>query len=210
MRMLAGTRNVDAQHFVATVLDQRLDVGNDSFDMRFVKSVLCDEKIYLIESWLFAELGQGGEIDVAVDDILHARLCLAHVENATADHEWLLDPVCGLHYHRVANARSHNLKRVTLDQDLTCRRRPRADFRHEFTDANVAVILDYEQNQVTPLRWARLDLATDRPARFGIAHFRILQDGFDEIVVSRVNTQHGRSRVGCEISMVQFTCQDCV
>src|SRR6185503_18763284 len=128
MRMLAGTRNVDAQHFVTATLDQRFDVGNDSFDMRLVKSVLCDQKIYLIESWLFAELGQGGEIDVAVDDVLHARLCLAYVVNTTADHEGLLDAVCSLHDYGVANASSRNLERITLDQDLTCRRRPRAIF----------------------------------------------------------------------------------
>src|SRR5689334_22747096 len=201
MRMLAGSRNVDAQHFVATVLDQRLDVGNDSFDMRFVKSVLCDQKIYLIEPRLFAELGQGGEIDIAVNNVLHTRLCLAHVVNATADHKWLLDAVCSLHCHRVANARSYNLKRITLDQNLACQGRPRAVFRHEFTDANVAVILDYKQDQVAPLRWTRLDLATDRPARLGVAHFGILQDGFDEIVVSRINTQHRRGRVGRKITL---------
>src|SRR6185369_13391082 len=130
MRMFAGTRNLDAQHFVATALDQLLDVGNDSFDMRLVKSVLCDQKIDLIESWLFAELGQGVEIDVAVDDVLHARLCLAHIVNTTTYHEWLLDAVCGLHCHGIADARSHNLERVTLDQDLACCRRPSAGFRH--------------------------------------------------------------------------------
>jgi hypothetical protein len=85
MRMLAGTRNLNALHFVAAALDQRFDIGNDSFDMCLVKSVLCDQKIDLVESRLFAELYEGGEIDIAIDDILHARLRLAHVVNTTTN-----------------------------------------------------------------------------------------------------------------------------
>src|ERR1044072_9461437 len=210
MRMLAGTRDINTNDFVTATLDQRFDVGNNLFDMRLVKPVLCDQEIYLIESRLFAELDKCSEIDVAVDDILHPRLRLAYIVNPTADHEGLLNAICSLHCYGIANARSHNLERVALDQDLAGRRRPGAAFRHEFTDAYVAVVLDYKQDQVTPLNWTRLDLAADCSARFGVAHLRILQECFDEIVVGRINAQHGRRRAGCKISLIEFTRQDCV
>src|ERR1044072_4037062 len=142
MRVLAGLRNLDALYFVAATLDQSLDIRNDAFDVSFVKPVLRDKNVYLIESRLFAQLGECGEIDVAIDDVLHARLRLADVVNTTADHKGLLDAVRSLHCYYVANVRLRNLKRVAFDQDLARRRRPCTGFWHELADANVPVVLD--------------------------------------------------------------------
>jgi hypothetical protein len=54
--MLAGSRDINAQHFVAAALDQRLDIATTRLICVSSNLFLCDQKIYLIESWLFAEL----------------------------------------------------------------------------------------------------------------------------------------------------------
>src|SRR6185436_18355760 len=189
--MLAGWRNVNATHVVSAALNQLLNLAGDAPDVVFVEPVLRDEDVQLIESRLFAKLDQRGEIDVAVNDVLHARLRLAHVVHTAADDERLFDPVHSLDRDCIADVCFHNLKRIALDQYLAGGGRPRAAFRHKLADANVAVVLDDKQDQVAPLHWSSFDLSTDRASRLSVTHFRILQDRFDEIFVDRVNTQNG-------------------
>src|ERR1051325_4186019 len=189
--MLTGLWNLDAWHVMSSALDQPLNIGGDAPDVVFVEPVLCDDDVQLIEPRLFAELDQGGEIDVAIDDVLHARLRLAHVVHTAADDERLLYAVRSLDCDCVAGVSLRDLKRIALDQYLARRGWPRAALRHELADANVAVVFHHKQDQVVPLDWSRLDLSADRAAWIGIAHFRVLQNRFDEILVDRVNTQDG-------------------
>jgi hypothetical protein len=86
---------------------------------------------------------RGGEIDVAIDDILHARLRLAHIVNTTAYHEWLLDAVCSLHCYGIANARSSQ----PGTHHASIRISPVAGghapaFGTSLADADVAVVVD--------------------------------------------------------------------
>src|SRR5215217_7456091 len=177
--MLAGSRNLDAAHVMSTALDQLLDVARHAPDVVFVKPVLRDEDVQLIEARLFAELDEGCEIDIAVDDVLHTRLRLAHVVNAAADHEWCLYAIRSLDGDSIAGVYLRHLKRIALDQYLASRRRPRATLRHELADANVAVVFNHKQDQVAPLHWTSFDLAADCAARFCVAHFGILQNRFN-------------------------------
>src|SRR5215217_5597847 len=202
--MLAGPRNLDAAHVMSTALDQLLDVARHAPDVVFVKPVLRDEDVQLIEARLFAELDEGCEIDIAVDDVLHARLRLAHVVNTAADHEWCLDAIRSLDCDGVADVCPRDLKRIALDQYRAVCRRPSVALRHELADANVAEIFDYKQNQVAPLHWTSLNLAADRAARFCITHFRILQNRFDEIVIDRVDAQHCRGGVRLQVSAIEL------
>src|SRR5438105_3661939 len=140
MRMFARRGYLNTPHFMPATLDHLLDVCDHSLDVVLVESILRQENVQLIEVRLFAELGQRCKIDVTIDHVLHARLRLADVMNAAADHERSLDAVGSLHDNCVADAGFRNLKSIALDQDLTGRRWPRALFRHELADTNVAVI----------------------------------------------------------------------
>src|SRR6185503_6017196 len=191
MRMLARRGDVDAPNFMPAAFDQLLDVCDYSPDVVFVKPVLRDEDVQLVQLRLFAELDQRGEIDVAVNDILHSRLRLAHVVDAAANHQWLLDAIRSFYGHRVADTCFRNLKRIALDQDLAVRWRPRATLGNKRADADVAIVMDHKEHQIAPLRWSSLHLSSDRSARFSIANFGILQNHFDSIVVDRIETQHG-------------------
>src|SRR6185369_9519389 len=95
--MLARRGNLNAAYVMTATPDQSLNVGSYAPDVIFVEPLLRDEDVQLIEPRFFAELDQGGEIDVAIDDIFHARLRLAHVVHTAADHEWLLDTIRSLH-----------------------------------------------------------------------------------------------------------------
>ena len=126
--MFAWLRNINAPHFVSTALIN-VWFSLPLLDVVLIEPVLRDENIELVEMWLFAELDQGREIDVAVDDVLHARLRLAHVVNAAADHEWLLDAVCGLNCHGVADVclaqpETHRAQSVSRLSQAATRRSP--------------------------------------------------------------------------------------
>src|SRR5574338_36592 len=181
--MLSRLRNVNAADLVSTTLYQLFDVARNAPYVTFVKPVLRDEDVQLIESRFLAELDQRREIDVTIDDVLHARLRLAHVVYTAADHEWLFDTLRGLHGDSVADVCFRNLESVALDQHFTSGRRPCTALGHEFANAYVAVVFNYKQHQVAPLHWSSLDLPADRAPRFGIAHFGILENRFDEIVI---------------------------
>src|SRR6476646_3187964 len=102
MRMFAWRWYVNTPDLVPARLDQLLNVRRDLANVALVKSILRDENVEPIEIRFFAELDQRCEIDVAVNDVFHARLRLADVVNATRDHEWLLDAVRSLNNHGVA------------------------------------------------------------------------------------------------------------
>src|SRR5215208_3936353 len=210
MRMLARTWYVHATNFMPATLYDFFNVAHDMFNVVLVKPVFRDKNIQLIEIRFFAQLDQGGEIDITVNDVLHPRLRLAHVVNAAGNCERLLNAIGSLYDHRIANARFRDLKRVALDQDLARCRRPRAFLRNKLADADVAVIVNDKQDYVAPLHWSRLELTTYCPTRFGITHFRVLQNGLDQIVVDRVDAYHRRRWVSGQITLVQFTREDCV
>src|SRR6185503_17751049 len=117
------------------------------------------------------------------NNILHSRLRLAHVVDAAANHQRLLDAVRGFYCHGVADTCFRNLKRIALDQDLAVRWRPGAALGNKRADTNVSVVLDYKEHQDAPLHWSSLDLTSDHPARLSVADFRILQNRFDCFVV---------------------------
>src|SRR5688500_11246320 len=166
MRVFAGCRDIDASDLPAAAFDQRLDIARDLLDVRLVHTVITYENIQLIEIRFFSKLDQGGEIDVAVNDVLHARLRLAHVVHAAADEQQLLLAVCSLYLNLVAYIRSHHLECITLDQNLASCRWPGTRFRFEFADANVAVVLNDEERQVAPLDRASFDLSGHGPSGF--------------------------------------------
>src|SRR5207237_1143158 len=146
MWMFAGRGYLYTPHFMPATLNHLLDIGHHSLDVVLVESILRHENVQLIEVRLFAELNQGRQIDVTINDVLHARLRLAHIMNAAADQEGSLDAVRSLHENCVADAGFRNLKSIPLDQDLTGRGRPGTLLRHEFADADVAVIFDDKEN----------------------------------------------------------------
>src|SRR5687768_17751863 len=73
MRVFAGCRDIDASDPPAAAFDQRLDIARDLLDVRLVQTVITYENIQLIEIRFFSKLDQGGEIDVAVNDVLQDR-----------------------------------------------------------------------------------------------------------------------------------------
>src|SRR5918994_691255 len=94
MRMFSGRGYVDAAHLMSTALYCRFYVSYHASDVVFVKLVLSNEDIQLVQSWFFSQLDQRCEVDVAINKILHARLRLAYIVNASSDNERLLDTVC--------------------------------------------------------------------------------------------------------------------
>src|SRR6185369_15543627 len=181
------------------------DVARHAPDVVLVKPVLRDEDVQLIEARLFAELDECCEIDVAVDDVLHARLRLAHVVNAAADYERCFYAIRSLDGDGVADVCPRYLKRIALDQYLACRWRPSATLGHELADANIAVIFDHKQDEVAPLHWTSFDLTADCATRFCIAHLGILQNRLDEIVIDRVDAHHCGRGIGFEITAIELT-----
>jgi hypothetical protein len=208
MWVFAGRGHINTPDLAAPRLDQRLHVCRDFADVILVELVLRNENVESIKIRFFAELDQGCEIDVAVDDVFHARLRLAHVVNAPADHEWLFDAIWRFHHHGIADAGVQDLKRVALNQDLAYRRRPCALLGFEFADANVAIVFHDKQHQVAPVHRSGFDLARDGPAWFCVADVRVLQHCRDEVIVDRINAQDSRGRIGSEITTVEFTCEN--
>ena len=84
--MFARRGHVNTYYLPSVAFYQALHIRGDFLNVRFVEPPIANEDVQLIERRFFAELDQRSEIDVAVDDVLHARLRLAHVVNAAADH----------------------------------------------------------------------------------------------------------------------------
>src|SRR5688572_5622217 len=176
---------------MSAAVDCPFHVGYHAPDVVFVEAVLSDEDVELVQHRCLAELDEGGEVYVTVNNILHTRLRLAHVVCAASDHERLLDTVRSLNSYNVADLCFRNLKSVALNQNLAVPGRPGAFLGNKLADADVAVVVNYKQHQLAPLYWSSLHLAAYGSARLSITHFRVLQNRVNRFVVDRVEPHHG-------------------
>src|SRR5262245_51222689 len=151
MRMFAGLRNISSTRLMSATLDQLLHVGCDVAHMRFIKFVPVYRNLQLVEVRLFAQLSERVEVDVAVDDVLHARLCLAYILHRTAETQRPLIASGRPDRHGIADARPGDLNGVAFDQYLAGTWRPGALLRLQRADANIPEILHDKQSQVAPL-----------------------------------------------------------
>ena len=176
--------------------------------MRLVITILSDQNIQLIEIGFFAQQLERVERDVAINQILHARLCLADIVDAAGDAQGLLFAIRGSHRDRIADARLGDLKGVSFDQQLAGGRRPCALLGVELADADIAIVFDDEEDQVAPFDRPCLDASGHGSARLGIAQIGIRLNGRKQVVVDRIRSQGGRSRVGRQIAFVQLAGQN--
>src|SRR3954471_10110069 len=110
MRMFSGTRNIDAANGMSGGFERPADFLGDAADVRLVVTIVGDQNVEPIEIRLLAQVRQGVERDVAVDDILHARLRLADVVHAATDAQCTFFSARGANGCVVANARARNLE----------------------------------------------------------------------------------------------------
>src|SRR6266508_5124311 len=136
--MFARLRNVYPAHLMSAALDHLSDVRRDAAHVRFVKPGASHHDLQLIQVWLFPQLRQRVEVDVAVDGVLHTRLGLAHVFHRAAETQRPLISSGGLDRHRIADARPGDLDGVALNQYLAGSWRPYALLRLQRADSNVA------------------------------------------------------------------------
>ena len=93
-------------HGMPFALQPLLHARRHRQDVLLVERVVGHHELDLIEVGLFSQLREGVEGDVAVDDVLHARLGLAHVVDGAAHSQGPLISAGGPHGHGVADPRA--------------------------------------------------------------------------------------------------------
>ncbi len=141
--------------------------------MLFIEPVIGDQDLELVQVGLFAQQRQSVQSDVAIDHVLHARLCLAYIMDAAGNTQRLLFSLRRLDQHAIADACAGHLKSISLDEYFSGGRRPCALLRHQRADAYVPEVLHYKEHQAAPLRGTSFDPTVDHSAGFSIADFAV-------------------------------------
>src|ERR1044072_633299 len=139
--------------------------------MFFIEPVVGNLYVQLIQVWLFPQLRQSVESDVAINYVFHAGLGLAYIVDAACDKKRLLFPSCRLDSQLIADLRPRYSESVSLDQYLTSGRRPCALLRAELAEAYVAVVLHHKEHQVAPFHGSSFDPARNDSSRLRVADF---------------------------------------